>query len=187
MIRSNRRKPLRNCSARQSTSGTMIRSQPGQTIPRMEQSSSLCSGCTKMIWSGICWGRVTGRWSRFPPSPSTTKRSRLPITAGLTTVGRKEGEALHPARQSLANLAQKKIDQGPYAFASQYQQRPAPAGGGDIELQWFGRYDLKNQPQFIRKIQVWDNRVKRKGTPRLFCLRDDRRDRGPTVLHHRSV
>ena len=42
-------------------------------------------------------------------------------------------------------------------FASQYQQRPAPAGGGMIKAAWFNRYRREDGPQaFDRIIQSWD-------------------------------
>lgn len=37
--------------------------------------------------------------------------------------------------------------------AARYQQRPAPAGGGEIRAE---RFDPQNPPQFIRTIQSWD-------------------------------
>jgi len=39
------------------------------------------------------------------------------------------GEALHPARESLATLGQIRRTLGEYSFAGQYQQAPAPLGG----------------------------------------------------------
>jgi len=49
---------------------------------------------------------------------------------GMRTIHRKAGEALHPVRESLERLEEVRRDMGPYEFAAQYQQRPAPVGGG---------------------------------------------------------
>ena len=45
---------------------------------------------------------------------------------------------------------------GSYNFAAQYQQRPAPAGGGMIKANWFLRYDPASPPTWSRVIQSWD-------------------------------
>ncbi len=74
---------------------------------------------------------------------------------------RNPGEALHPERESAAELV-KLRDKilGSYTFSSQYQQNPAPYGGGLIKLKWFKRYDcLPDEPP--KKIfQSWDTASK---------------------------
>ncbi|WP_240959469.1 phage terminase large subunit [Novosphingobium olei] len=78
------------------------------------------------------------------------------IGLGPCTWRRQTGEALHPARESLATLAEQRASMTSYDYAAQYQQRPAPAGGGEIRPEWFGTYSLQSPPPFIRKIQCWD-------------------------------
>jgi predicted phage terminase large subunit-like protein len=79
-----------------------------------------------------------------------------------TPFGRKEfrrrsGEALHPARESLETLAHIRSTIGEYNFAGQYQQTPAPAGGGMVKEAWFRRYRMNDrQEKFDRIIQSWD-------------------------------
>lgn len=73
---------------------------------------------------------------------------------------RKEGEALHPERESLECLAELRAGMSAYDIAAQYQQRPAPAGGGDIEEAWFQKFDPQNPPKFERVIQAWDTASK---------------------------
>jgi predicted phage terminase large subunit-like protein len=79
-----------------------------------------------------------------------------------TPFGRKEfrrrsGEALHPARESLETLAHIRSTIGEYNFAGQYQQTPAPAGGGMVKEAWFRRYRMNDRPEkFDRIIQSWD-------------------------------
>jgi predicted phage terminase large subunit-like protein len=41
-------------------------------------------------------------------------------------------------------------------FASQYQQSPAPAGGGMIKLAWLQRFRLGDPQNFDRIVQSWD-------------------------------
>jgi len=76
---------------------------------------------------------------------------------GSRRVGRRVGEALHPEREPLAILAQLRRTLGPYHFAGQYQQAPAPLGGGMIKAEWFRSYTPATQPApFDRILQSWD-------------------------------
>lgn len=52
-------------------------------------------------------------------------------------LGRKEGEALWPARFSVDDLRRIERSVGPRAWASLYQQRPSPAGGGLFRRDYF--------------------------------------------------
>jgi predicted phage terminase large subunit-like protein len=79
---------------------------------------------------------------------------------GIQIYRRKAGEALHPARESLARIAELRAAMSPYDFAAQGQQRPAPAGGGDIQVEWFRTYPAMSPPKFTRKIQSWDTAAK---------------------------
>src|SRR5882762_4405269 len=46
---------------------------------------------------------------------------------------------------------------GTYAFAGQYQQAPAPVGGGLVKTEWFKRYTPQDKPEsFDRIVQSWD-------------------------------
>lgn len=71
-----------------------------------------------------------------------------------------EGEPLHPERESLARIEEAKTTMGSYAWAAQYQQRPAPAGGGIIKAHWFPRYAVDDRPRFLKVIQSWDTASK---------------------------
>jgi predicted phage terminase large subunit-like protein len=67
------------------------------------------------------------------------------------------GEALHPERESLETLAHIRSTIGEYNFAGQYQQTPAPAGGGMVKEAWFRRYRPDQRPaSFDQVIQSWD-------------------------------
>jgi predicted phage terminase large subunit-like protein len=53
---------------------------------------------------------------------------------------RRCGEALHPERQPSPTLEQIRRTLGKYNFAGQYQQAPAPQGGGIVKAVWFHSY-----------------------------------------------
>jgi len=71
---------------------------------------------------------------------------------------REEDEALHPEKEPVELLEQLKEDMGSYTFAAQYQQRPAPLGGGIVKWAWFNhRYTqipVKQEGGCV--IQSWD-------------------------------
>ena len=74
---------------------------------------------------------------------------------------RRAGEALHPAREPLETLEQIRATIGVYNFAGQYQQTPAPAGGGLVKESWFQRYDPQERPSsFDQVLQSWDTASK---------------------------
>jgi predicted phage terminase large subunit-like protein len=70
---------------------------------------------------------------------------------------RAEGAALHPKRIPLVELQHTRAEVGEAIWASQYMQRPAPAGGGLVKTAWFKRYNEADLPQsFDRIVQSWD-------------------------------
>jgi predicted phage terminase large subunit-like protein len=74
---------------------------------------------------------------------------------------RKVGELLHPAREDHEEIESAKIELGSYSYSGQYQQRPAPLGGGMVELKWFNRYEtMPARETVIRVIQSWDTAQK---------------------------
>jgi predicted phage terminase large subunit-like protein len=76
---------------------------------------------------------------------------------GRRHFARREGEALHPAREPRPLLDQIRRRIGDYNFAGQYQQRPAPQGGGLVKRAWFKSYTPDSLPQpFERILQSWD-------------------------------
>jgi predicted phage terminase large subunit-like protein len=76
---------------------------------------------------------------------------------GGKTFTRKSGEALHEARESLVTLEQIRSSLGTYHFAAQYQQTPAPTGGGMVKQDWFITYTHDQLPlSFEQIIQCWD-------------------------------
>jgi len=76
---------------------------------------------------------------------------------GKRRYGRGIGEPLHPERESLELLNQIREIQGEYNFAGQYQQAPAPLGGGMIKTTWFRSYsELEKPSRFDYVFQSWD-------------------------------
>ena len=76
-------------------------------------------------------------------------------------VWRKEGDLLHPARLPADLLDRRRDELGSYVFAAQYQQRPAPLGGGLVKWDWFRTYDVAPQRQGgDRIVQSWDTASK---------------------------
>ncbi len=80
-------------------------------------------------------------------------------TYGKFNKFREEGELLCDKIEGQPEIAKMKERYGSYGFAAQYQQQPAPKGGGMVKLEWFKRY--KEKPaQFIKIVQSWDTAIK---------------------------
>ena len=86
----------------------------------------------------------------LPAIAEVDERFVVTTPFGERRYSRRVGEALHPERESLATLDQIRRTLGEYNFAGQYQQTPAPAGGGMVKEAWFRRYKPEDQPQTIR-------------------------------------
>lgn len=70
---------------------------------------------------------------------------------------RQPGDVLHPRRISKERLKQYEAEMGSAAFAAQYQQRPGPAGGGVVKLDWFRRYaQMPRRRRGSLVVQSWD-------------------------------
>ena len=62
-----------------------------------------------------------------------------------------------PDREPLDTLDRIRRTIGEYNFAGQYQQSPAPLGGGLVKAEWFKRYRENERPErFDRIVQSWD-------------------------------
>jgi predicted phage terminase large subunit-like protein len=98
---------------------------------------------------------------RFPAIAEEDEVHEYSTFAGPKCYRRPKGEALHPRRESLQTLARIRKSVGPYSFAGQYQQAPAPLGGGLVKTAWFTRYAPSDKPEhFDRIIQSWDTASK---------------------------
>jgi predicted phage terminase large subunit-like protein len=104
-----------------------------------------------------------GNWKilRFPAIAIEDETHAIKTLYGTRTARRRAGEALHPQRESLEVLDKIRAIQGEYNFSGQYQQEPAPLGGGMVKLGWFKRYGVGDEPaKFDTTVQSWDTAVK---------------------------
>src|SRR6202048_4579612 len=106
-------------------------------------------------------GHVLGQepWEvvSFPAIAEADEVHEIATIGGAQRFPRRRGEALHPAREPLATLEQIRRTIGEYNFAGQYQQSPAPLGGGLVKAEWFKHYGEKERSErFERIVQSWD-------------------------------
>jgi predicted phage terminase large subunit-like protein len=93
----------------------------------------------------------------FPAIAEVDETHVVETIFGQRVYRRSVGEALHPAWESLATLGTIRETIGTYNFAGQYQQSPAPTGGGMVRAEWFPRYDPDALDRtFEQVIQSWD-------------------------------
>jgi predicted phage terminase large subunit-like protein len=100
-----------------------------------------------------------GDWEVINLPIIAEENEAVPFTTflGQQVFRRKEGEALHPKRTSLAELEMMRASFGEAVWATQYQQRPTPAGGGLVKTDWLVRYQPQDLPdKFDRVVQSWD-------------------------------
>src|SRR5215472_6646578 len=94
---------------------------------------------------------------RFPAIAETDEVHQIETIWGPERFTRRRGEALHPDREPPETLDRIRRTVGGYNFAGQYQQAPAPLGGGLVKAHWFKRYGEKDRPErFDRIVQSWD-------------------------------
>ena len=94
---------------------------------------------------------------RFPAIAEMDETHEVQTIFGRRSFARRQGEALHPGREPLDTIDRIRRTIGEYNFAGQYQQSPAPLGGGLVKAHWFKRHSAKNLPEtFDRIVQSWD-------------------------------
>ena len=106
-------------------------------------------------------GHVLGQESweviQFPAIAEKDETLVIQTPYGPRRFERRTGEALHPEREPLATLNNLREVLGEYNFAGQYQQAPAPLGGGLVKADWFRSYAATDLPaQFEMTFQSWD-------------------------------
>src|SRR5690349_890316 len=93
----------------------------------------------------------------FPAIAEADEVHEVETIVGSRCFTRRRGEALHPDREPLDTLDRLRRTIGEYNFAGQYQQSPAPLGGGLVKAKWFKRYRQSEMPErFDRIVQSWD-------------------------------
>lgn len=105
-----------------------------------------------------------GGWKllRFPAIAEEDQAYTIRTPYGTRVFKRWAGEPLHPEREPLEILRQLRDTVGEYNFAGQYQQAPAPLGGGMVKVGWFKIYTDATVPtKFDLLFQSWDTANKR--------------------------
>jgi predicted phage terminase large subunit-like protein len=129
------------------------------------------NGCIILIMQRLHEDDLTGHllksgdWKllRLPAIAEQDEEYSLPTPFGPRTVKRGAGQPLDAQREPLAILKQNREVQGEYNFAGQYQQAPAPLGGGMIKIPWFKRFTSQTRPETFDFIfQSWDTANKTK-------------------------
>lgn len=110
--------------------------------------------------AGVVMQQVGWTVVRLPAIAEADEHHEWDNLLGPQQYVRRAGEALHPGRESLEVLAQIRAAQGEYHFAGQYQQNPAPLGGGLVKLAWFKRYEASLPNSFDLTVQSWDTASK---------------------------
>src|SRR6059058_399708 len=82
---------------------------------------------------------------RFPAIAEADEVHQVETILGSRYFMRRRGEALHPDREPLDTLDRIRRTIGEYNFAGQYQQSPAPLGGGLVKAEWFKRYRVNDR------------------------------------------
>ena len=123
----------------------------------------------------------------FPAIAEAPEVHQIETIWGPRYFRRRQGEALHLGREPLEILDRIRQTIGEYNFAGQYQQSPAPLGGGMVKAEWFKRYGASERPEsFDRIVQSWDTRQQGDRAQRFQRLHDLGRPRqGP--LPPRSI
>ena len=93
----------------------------------------------------------------FPSIAETDETRQFETIYGQFSHQRQVGDILHPEREPREVLDMLRRSMGEYNFAGQYQQAPAPLGGGMVKESWFKRYAETELPtSFQQIIQSWD-------------------------------
>jgi hypothetical protein len=103
-----------------------------------------------------------GGWEllKLPAIATEDEAHRIWTPYGTRVHHRRQGQALHPERESLTTLAQLRQGAGEYNFAGQYQQDPVPMGGGMVKGHWFQTYTQDALPNQGQTVQSWDTASK---------------------------
>jgi predicted phage terminase large subunit-like protein len=103
---------------------------------------------------------ASGGWTHLD-LPAIAEEPQVIDLGRRGTLIRPSGHLLHPERLSQAVLDERRSELGSYLFAAQYQQRPAPLGGGLVKWNWFKTYLEPPIPASgDRIVQSWDTASK---------------------------
>jgi predicted phage terminase large subunit-like protein len=99
----------------------------------------------------------SGDWTvlRFPAIAEEDETHFIRSLGKIRIVRRLAGQALHPEREPIDILDGLRDRLGEFNFSGQYQQAPAPLGGGMIKIAWFRHYQTPPL-SFDLIFQSWD-------------------------------
>ena len=101
--------------------------------------------------------REPWRVVRFPAIAEQDEVHNIVTPLSNREFRRSAGVALHQEREPLEVLQRIRETLGEYNFAGQYQQAPAPLGGGMVKSEWFKIYTPADKPsEFELIFQSWD-------------------------------
>jgi predicted phage terminase large subunit-like protein len=93
----------------------------------------------------------------FPVIAEKNETHVIETPLGRTQYTRRIDQLLHLDRESAETLQGIRKALGEYNFAGQYQQTPAPRGGGLVQEAWFKRFEANELPEkFDQIVQSWD-------------------------------
>jgi len=100
-----------------------------------------------------------GTWDHLSLPAIAQVDEVIPLTRGRKHF-RREGDILHPSRESLEELNRQRAEMGSSAFAAQYQQAPVPALGNIFRTAWLKVFDSINPDVGGEIVQSWDTGIK---------------------------
>jgi predicted phage terminase large subunit-like protein len=94
---------------------------------------------------------------KFPAIAEQDETHAIQTPYGTRCFLRRAGEPLDLEREPLEILNRIRETLGEYNFAGQYQQAPAPLGGGMVKAVWFKTYSPAELPSTFEQVfQSWD-------------------------------
>ena len=107
-------------------------------------------------WSGHVLAE--GGYTHLCLPAEAESRTTISFPASGRTIEREEGDLLWPERYGETELASLKKAMGSYAYAGQFQQWPAPAGGEVFQRSWFRYWTLEDD---IYHLDLGGGRIRR--------------------------
>jgi predicted phage terminase large subunit-like protein len=104
----------------------------------------------------IC-GHLTdlGGWEHLVIPQEYEGRKYFETSLGWKDPRENDGDLLWPHHNNADVVWEKKKTLGPYRYAGQHQQRPAPREGGMFQEHWFQKVDAV--PAIAHRVRAWDN------------------------------
>ncbi|MEW6096249.1 MAG: phage terminase large subunit [bacterium] len=87
------------------------------------------------------------------------KKTIIEFPISKRQIIREEGDILFPAKDNIAEIADKKESLGSQGFHAQCQQNPRVPGGNMVKREWWQYY--KELPNYTMKYQSWDTAIKK--------------------------